>query len=264
MTKFSERAAEFVIAEFARRLRQRLSLPPETSLTDVVRQGLDDGDPVAEMMAEDSDLRRVVEGLTHASARNRAANKTLDAIKLLALADAQAERGRAPAAKSDTPLASADMVVPKARPRRRQGILKEAEQKGEARGVFAFRALFLIGPDEGPVRIGVSKQPVEQLRLANSYCLLSSHLGYEGYATSNAKALRVARAVVDYAATRGLRHPRKNDVIMVPMTTAIEVVSRVAAQLGIALLSREEKTGTVAEFEKSEWEREDVASGLGE
>ncbi|MBY0561473.1 hypothetical protein [Hyphomicrobium sp.] len=126
--------------------------------------------------------------------------------------------------------------------------MKEAEQTGEKKGLFAFRALFIAGPVEGPVRIGVSKAPEDQLRLMNRHCLLTSHLGFEGWSTSSGPPQRVLHAMLDVARRQGLLHPdpEKADTIMVPMASAIETALKIAKRCGVQFMTEADKTQAIA------------------
>lgn len=259
-TKVSQRAAERAIEVFALRMYSRHSIPAATLVPEAVRIALQRGDPVATVLGDDARLLMMAAGLGGGDGRRKVDRFTSEALALLTIANDRADAAfppepvESPARESEF---DAWLRSKGARGPSRQRLMKEAEQEAEARGVFAFRALFLIGPEEGPVRIGVSKQPMDQLRLTNRHCLIDSKLGFERYATSDAKAHRIMHSVLEYAKVRGLRHPNKNDVLTIPMTTAIAVVDRISAQLGIALLTKDEKNRAIAEFERSERERED-------
>ncbi|MFA5958761.1 hypothetical protein [Hyphomicrobium sp.] len=258
----SQRTAEKAIGLLAERMYERHGIPKQTELPEATALALARGDHVAASLSDDIRLMTMAAGLGGGSGRNGADQDTLEALKLLAVMDGLAE-AKFPPRPLQAPAVKSEDDWKKSRGPYRKTRLKQSGLRAEARGLIASSAIFLIGPEEGPVRIGVSKQPMDQLRLMNRHCLLTSYIGFEGYAASNAKAQRTMREVIEYAKDRGLRHPVKTDVLMLPMGTAIEVVMRVAAQIGIALLSKEEKTRTIAEFEKTEWQREDQAFDLG-
>lgn len=262
--QFSQRDAETAVRAIARRIYRRHAITESTSLQDAVAIAAARGDHVAAALSQDRRALAMAAGLAGGNHRKRADRETVDALQLLAVRDTFAEaKFPPPSATSAAPAWDcAEMRVPKGRrgpsSSRR---LAQAERKAEARGIIS-SALFVMGIDDGPVRVGLSRHPQEQLRLSNRHCLLTSHIGLERYATSNAKAQRVVHAVMDYAKTRGLRHPTKQDVLTVPMNTAIAIVHRMSEQLAIPLLSKEEKARTIAEFERAEWEREDRAFDL--
>ena len=88
----TQRAAERLILEFARRMCRRLGVSPNTPIANVALIGLAKRDPVAVLLAEDAHLRRIADGFWRPSARDRADAEALEAIKILTIADTMAER----------------------------------------------------------------------------------------------------------------------------------------------------------------------------
>lgn len=258
----SQRTADKAIQLIAGRMYRRHGIPTETGVQEAIAIALDRGDPVASVLADHARLLIIADGFGGGDGRRKVDRFTGEALALLAIANDRADAAfpqkpiKSPTAESEF---DAWLRSKGARGPSRQRLLKETEQRGEARGHFAFRAVFLIGPDEGPVRIGVSKTPADQLRLVNRHCVLDSKLGFEGYAISSVKAQRIMTAVLEQAKNRGLLHPdkRKADTLMMPMMAAIEAVERARERLGIALVSKAEKMRAISDAMNREFAEDD-------
>jgi hypothetical protein len=110
----------------------------------------------------------------------------------------------------------------------------------EAEAELDLVSIYVIGPDEGPVRIGVSRDPDERFRVARVNCVLESKLQFRDSLQGSEKAHEIVDAIIKGCEARGLHI--KADWVQLSAKTAIETIRRTAKMFGVKLLSPDQST----------------------
>lgn len=113
----------------------------------------------------------------------------------------------------------------------------------EAEAELDLVSIYVIGPDEGPVRIGVSKDPDERYRVARVNCVLDSKLQYRDSLQGSDKARDIVEAILKGCEARGLHI--KADWVQLSAKAAIETIKRTSKMFGVKLMSPEQTTALV-------------------
>lgn len=113
----------------------------------------------------------------------------------------------------------------------------------EAEAELDLVSIYVIGPDEGPVRIGVSKDPDERFRVARVNCVLDAKLQFRDSIQGSEKAHEIVNAILKGCEARGLHI--KADWVQLSAKAAIETIKRTAQKFSVKLMSPDQATAFV-------------------
>jgi len=102
----------------------------------------------------------------------------------------------------------------------------------------------VLGPDDGPVRLFVSADPKERLRVSNANCALDSVLQAELYGSRGAIE-RVHKIVSEGAARAGFLRAGKRDWFNMTAPAMLSAIQRTAQRCSVSFLTREEKAALI-------------------
>lgn len=119
----------------------------------------------------------------------------------------------------------------------------------QAEGMFDFTAVAVIGADDGPVRICVTKDPEERFRVTKKNCALQPKLQFPnpalkgraaGWCWSEGPAKHIGDLILKAVAKMGLILPGKDDWVNMSAQTAVNLVQSTARRCEIELHPRTE------------------------